>query len=62
MPPSDAARVMSASSNALLLDDLVPRMNMMAILTAANESLVLNHLAATEYDVFNFLEKISACI
>ena len=48
MPPSDAARVMSASCNGLLLDDLVPRMHMAAKLTAANESLHLNHRVKTE--------------
>ena len=37
MPPSDVARVISASLSGLLLEDLVPRMHMMDDRTAAND-------------------------
>ena len=49
MPPSDVARVMSASRNGLLMDDLVPRMHMMDDRTAANDSLHLSQLITTGY-------------
>ena len=49
MPPSDVARVMSASRNDLLMDDLVPPMHMMYDRTAANDSLHLSQLITTGY-------------
>ena len=47
MPPSDVARIMSASRNGLLMDDLVPRMHMMDDRTAANDSLHISQLITT---------------
>ena len=49
MPPSDVARIMSASRNGLLMDDRVPRMHMMDDRTAANDSLHLSQLITTGY-------------
>ena len=43
MEPSDVARVISAPLTGLFIDYLVPRIHMMADLTAANDSLNLNH-------------------
>ena len=42
MSPLDVARVMFASRMGLLLDDLVPRMHMMADLMATKDSLHLS--------------------
>ena len=49
MPPSDVARVISASLSGLLLEDLVPRMHMMDDRTAAKDSLHLSQLMTTGY-------------
>ena len=49
---SDVTRVMSASRNGLLMDDLVPRMHMMDDRTAANDSLHLSQLITTGYGFF----------
>ena len=59
MPPLDVARVMSASRRGLLLDDLVPRINMMDDLTAAKDSLNLNQLITTPYGFCFFQASIS---
>ena len=55
--PSGAARMMSATHNGLLLDDLVPPMQMMAKLTAENENLHFNHHVTTEYIVSSISRK-----
>ena len=47
MPPSDVARVISASLSGLLLEDLVPRMHIMDNRTAAKDSLHLSQMMTT---------------
>ena len=58
MEPSDVARVISASLTGLFIDDLVPRIHMMADLTAAKDSLHLNQLMTVAYGFCCF----QACI
>ena len=62
MPPSDVARVMSASRNGLLEDDLVPRMHMMDDRTAANDSLHLSQLITSGYGFCCFRASMSASL
>ena len=61
-PPSDVARVMSASRRGLLLDDLAPQMHMMDDLTAAKDSLHLSQLITTLYGFCPFQASISASL
>ena len=51
MPPSDVARVMSASRSGLLMNDLVPRMHMMDDRTTAKDSLHLSQLIITGKEI-----------
>ena len=62
MPPSDVARVISASLSGLLLEALVPRMHMMGDRTAAKDSLHLSQLMTTGYGFCCFKASISASL
>ena len=62
MPPSDVARVISASRSGLLKDNLVPRMHMMDDRTAAKDSLHLSQLITTGYGFCCFWASMSASL